>query len=227
MLQFINRNFRSERRASPHSQSNLLAFYCRLSVCREQQHERGASGEELLLLKVDIKWEINTLILWSLVPQVFKSILCKIVGLLVFPIVKHPINVYGQWVRYCRTRRQKSRQNPLNGELLVSSWNTTVECIFRMPFCSVFHKLCRKEDITPWADMLRLVSETRWWRMPLNPLHHQFCVTYWLFTPCYDTQDIGLHRRIFIREQGESRTFLGKEVKGCAEGGKEFIHISY
>lgn len=25
----------------PHSQSNLLAFYCRVSVGRQQQHERG------------------------------------------------------------------------------------------------------------------------------------------------------------------------------------------
>ena len=51
MLQFINRNFRSEQCASAHSQSNLLAFYCCLSVGRQQQHERGASGKELPLFK--------------------------------------------------------------------------------------------------------------------------------------------------------------------------------
>ncbi len=107
MLQFINRNFRSEHRASPHSQSNLLAFYCCLSVGRQQQHERGASGKELRLLKVDMKWEINTLILWSLVPQVFKSILCKIVDTPTLPVVKHPINVYGHLYSEWDTAKQE------------------------------------------------------------------------------------------------------------------------
>lgn len=44
VLQFINWNCRSECRASLHSQSNVLAFYCRLSVCWQQQHKTGAFG---------------------------------------------------------------------------------------------------------------------------------------------------------------------------------------
>lgn len=56
--------------------------------------------------------------------------------------------------------------------------------------------------------------------MPLNLLRHQYCDMYWLFTLCYDAQDIGLHSRIFIRtayiEQGGGE----KELNIPGEGSK-------
>lgn len=54
--------------------------------------------------------------------------------------------------------------------------------------------------------------------MPLNLLHHQSCDMYWLFTLSYDAQDIGLHRRIFIRAAFTEQGGGEGELKICREG---------
>lgn len=74
----------------------------------------------------------------SLVPQVFKSILCKIVDMPALPIVKHPINVYGHLYNECDTAKWEGRLNLLHGELFYpgtqllsvyweyTSWHVTI-----------------------------------------------------------------------------------------------------
>lgn len=77
--------------------------------------KRGGFAKELQLLEVDIKWEVNTLMLWSLVPQVCESILCKTVDMQALPIVKHPINV----CEHLHSEWDTAKQEGSYGETLI------------------------------------------------------------------------------------------------------------
>lgn len=144
------------------------------------------------------------------------------------PIVHPPtIDVYGHLdSEGKKTSKQLSRQNLLNRS-----------CFFILHHCSKSVFLACSFDLLPQtmlkknikADMLPLVHETRWLRKPLNLLHHQSCDVNWLFSLCYDAQDIGLHSRIFIRaasrEQGDADRELNicRELSLCKGGRKPFI----
>lgn len=56
--------------------------------------------------------------------------------------------------------------------------------------------------------------------MPLNLLRHQSFDMYWLFTLCYDAQDIGLHRRMFIRAAYREQGGGERELNICRGGSK-------
>lgn len=97
--EFHQSEFQIRARDNARSQSNLLAFYCRLSVCPLPFPTT---------LKLDIKWEIKS------APIGLQANIMQDGGHARSPCsIKCPINIYGQWAKSCEW---ESRQDLITGK---------------------------------------------------------------------------------------------------------------